>query len=109
LRGVLKCFFRLCLGWFLSAQEALSMLMDLLREFWALMVAAFSVVVWAVRLEAKSLGNARDIRSLKDQRGEDLVAARLAREDTSKRLDEILADVRQTNKDIKDILGRLPR
>jgi hypothetical protein len=85
------------------------MFLELLREFWAVIVGFVSVVVWAIRLEAKGLANGRDIQLIKSQRAEDLLAARDAREETSKRLDQILEDVRETRNDIKDILGRLPR
>jgi hypothetical protein len=107
------------------------MFLDLLKEFWALLVGLISLVAWAVRVEVKGVNNATEIVDIKKQRAEDLEAAAAqrsadlavaaaqrhadlnaaaeARDATSKRLDEIFEQNRETNRDIKDILGRLPR
>jgi hypothetical protein len=83
------------------------MLLDLIMSFWGIGVGVVAFIVWLSRLEAKALANAREIIYMKERRTEDLKSARDAREETSKRLDEILSDVRETNRDIKDILRRI--
>jgi len=68
--------------------------MDLLKEFWALFLAAASTIVWVVRIEAKAAANTREIERLWLLRKEDLVAAREARAETNKTLEEIRADIK---------------
>jgi hypothetical protein len=74
---------------------------DVIREFWALIMAGIAGLVWLVRLESRGLSNEREIRRLWSQRREDLDAAKEVREAQSQMLAEIRADVKMllTRKD----------
>ena len=74
---------------------------DVIREFWALIMAGVAGLVWLVRLESRGLSNEREIRRLWSQRREDLDAAKEVREAQSQMLAEIRADVKMllTRKD----------
>ena len=50
--------------------------------------------MWVVRIEAKAAANTREIERLWLLRKEDLVAAREARAETNKTLEEIRADIK---------------
>ncbi len=69
--------------------------MELLKEYWAVALGFFGVVVWAVRLESGMKSNADQIKSLWRQRHEDIDSHRLAREETNKMLDEIRQDIKR--------------
>lgn len=69
--------------------------MELLKEYWAIAVGFFGIVVWAVRLEAAARSNSDQIKSLWRQRHEDNDAHRIAREATNKMLDEIRQDIKR--------------
>jgi len=68
--------------------------MDVLREFWTLFAVAVSVVVWLVRLEARGVSNAAEIKRLWTQRREDMEAAKESRDRMDRRLDEIGSDIK---------------
>ena len=70
------------------------MIGDAIREFWGIIAAAAAALVWLVRLEARGVANAADIRRLWSQRKEDMEAARQSRDKTDKRLDDIAADIK---------------
>ena len=69
-------------------------MMDAVREYWAIIAAALGAVVWLVRLEARGITNAADIKRLWTQRKEDLQSAKDSRDRTDKRLDEIAQDIK---------------
>ena len=69
--------------------------MEYLREAIVLGVAGVSGLVWLVRLEAKALGNEREIRRLWNQRKEDLEQLNRDRDDTNQMLTEIRADIKR--------------
>jgi hypothetical protein len=73
-----------------------------IQEWWAVLMGAFAAVVWLVRLEARGIANAAEIRRLWAQRKEDLASAKESRDRTDKRLDVIGAD-------IKLILQHMPK
>lgn len=77
---------------------------DIVKEFWAMIVAGVTVIVWMVRLESRNALNSAAIERLERQRHEDLIAAREARADTSKRLDEIRGDLGEIRDDIKTMM-----
>lgn len=54
---------------------------DLIKEFWAIVLAIVAFIVWLVRMESKTLANDREIKRLWEQRGEDLRSARDSRQD----------------------------
>ena len=69
--------------------------MDLLKEFWAQILAGVAVVVWAVRIESSTKANASDIKRLWQQRAEDLASHKEAREATNEMLAEVRADIKE--------------
>ena len=69
--------------------------MDVLREFWTLFAGGFAVVVWLVRLEARGVANAAEIKRLWTQRKEDMEAAKDSRDKSDRRLDEIAQDIKE--------------
>jgi hypothetical protein len=75
---------------------------DILQEWWAVIIAFITSIVWLVRLEARGIYNGAEIRRLWIQRKEDLESAKEGRELMNKRLDIIGAD-------IKTILSSMPR
>jgi hypothetical protein len=74
--------------------------MELLKEYWGLIVAGVTLVVWSIRLEAKANENSKEIRRIWNQRAEDLAAHREAREATNSLLTEL-------RNDVKTLLGRV--
>jgi hypothetical protein len=74
--------------------------MELLKEYWGLIVAGVTLVVWSIRLEAKANENSKEIRRIWNQRAEDLAAHREAREATNLLLTEL-------RNDVKILLGRV--
>ena len=68
--------------------------MEMLREFWVIVLGAVAGLVWRVRLEARGLSNKREIKRLWTQRKEDMDAAKEAREQTNLMLHEIREDVK---------------
>jgi hypothetical protein len=67
---------------------------DLIREFWGIIAAVVAAIVWLVRLEARGVANAAEIRRLWSQRKEDMEASLQSRNRTDKRLDEIGNDIK---------------
>ena len=82
------------------------MLIDIILDFWGVGLAFVAFVVWMVRLEAKAMANSRELDYIKERRSEDLRSAKESREETAKLLDEIRNDIRETHRDIKDLLRR---
>lgn len=74
--------------------------MEMLKEYWGLIVAGVTLVIWSIRLEAKANENAKDIRRIWVQRAEDLAAHKEAREATNHLLTEL-------RNDVKILLGRI--
>jgi hypothetical protein len=70
-------------------------MMDSVREYWGVIAAAIAAVVWLVRLEARGITNAADIKRLWTQRKEDLQSAKDSRDRTDKQLDDIAHDIKE--------------
>ena len=68
--------------------------MDLLIQFWPIVLGFVGLIVWLVRLEARAMDNTKEIRRLWHQRREDLDTSKEARENTDKVLAEIRADIK---------------
>jgi uncharacterized membrane protein YciS (DUF1049 family) len=68
--------------------------MDLLIQFWPIVIGFVALGVWLVRLEARAMDNTKEIKRLWNQRREDLEASKEAREDTNKMLAEIRDDIK---------------
>jgi hypothetical protein len=73
---------------------------EALKDFWPLIIAGTTAVVWLVRMEAKMFGNGREIQMLKEQRDEDRQAARESRDDVKAQLSALAQGVN----DIKQFL-----
>ena len=68
--------------------------MDLLLQFWPIVLGFVALIVWLVRLEARAMDNTKEIKRLWNQRKEDLDASKQSREDTNKMLAEIRDDIK---------------
>lgn len=67
---------------------------DIIRDFWAVIVGVLAAVVWLVRLEARGISNAAEVRRLWAQRKEDMEVQKEQREEANKMLTEIRSDVK---------------
>lgn len=74
--------------------------MDIIRDYWAQLLAGIGLIVWALRVESNTKANSSEIRRLWKQRSEDLTAHKEAREATNALLNEV-------RNDIKTLLGRV--
>jgi len=68
--------------------------METLKEFWAILVAGATALIWLIRLEAKVNLQAVEMKNMQQQRHEDLDAAKEQRAELNKVLTEIRADVK---------------
>jgi hypothetical protein len=68
--------------------------MDLLIQFWPIVLGFVALIVWLVRLEARAMDNTKEIKRLWNQRREDLEASKEARDDTNKMLAEMRDDIK---------------
>jgi hypothetical protein len=69
--------------------------MDILREWWGLVLGAVTGLFWLSRLEWRGLQNEAEIRRLWSQRREDLASAQRARDETNEILRELQRDIKQ--------------
>lgn len=72
---------------------------DVIKDFWGIFVAVVAAIVWLIRLEARGVANAAEIRRMWSQRREDMEAARESRAANERLLEEIRADVKQLIRD----------
>jgi hypothetical protein len=68
--------------------------MELIKTFWPIAFTFATTLIWLVRLEARGVENAKEIRRLWNQRREDLDMAKQARDETNKMLGEIRDDIK---------------
>jgi len=68
--------------------------MDYFKEILAAGSAVVAFLIWLIRLEAKALGNEKEITRLWKQRKEDLEQAQTSRDETNKMLAEMRADIK---------------
>ena len=68
--------------------------MDLLIQFWPIVLGFVALIVWLVRLEARAMDNTKEIKRLWAQRKEDLEMSKEARDDTNKMLAEMRDDIK---------------
>lgn len=84
--------------------------MEVIKEYWAVIVGFVALVAWAVRLEAGVKQNASEIRGLWKQRNEDLEASKEARSETNRFLERLDAKMdmafNEFRSDIKTLLQR---
>jgi hypothetical protein len=78
--------------------------MDLLIQFWPIVLGFVALIVWLVRLEGAAVDNQKEIKRLWNQRREDLEASKESRENLNKVLAEIRADIKTL---ISKVGGRL--
>ena len=69
--------------------------MDVLREWWGLIMAGVAGLFWLSRLEWRGLQNEAEIKRMWSQRKEDLASAQRARDETNEMLAEIRTDIKQ--------------
>ena len=69
--------------------------MDVLREWWGLIMAGVAGLFWLSRLEWRGLQNETEIKRLWSQRREDLASAQRARDETNEILRELQRDIKQ--------------
>jgi large-conductance mechanosensitive channel len=67
---------------------------ELILQFWPVVVGFIALVAWLVRLEARAMDNTKEIKRLWNQRKEDIQASKEAREDTNRMLAEIRDDIK---------------
>ena len=69
--------------------------MDVLREWWGLIITGVAGLFWLSRLEWRGLQNETEIKRLWSQRREDLASAQRARDETNEILREMQRDIKQ--------------
>ena len=79
---------------------------DVVREFWAIIMAGVAGLVWLVRLESRSLAIEKELQRMAEQRVEDLANAAKSREDQKETLAEMKDDMKTIRQDIKTLLSR---
>lgn len=67
---------------------------DLIIKYWGVVGAIVGLIVWLIRLEARSIQNEKEIRRLWSQRKEDMDLAKAARDETNQMLKEIRDDIK---------------
>lgn len=86
-------------------------MIDTLLALWPIITFAIGVIVWFMRMEAKGMSNAKEIKRLWAVRDEDQRRIDQHTEDTNRKLDRISTDVRDLGKtltaDIKHILEEM--
>lgn len=83
--------------------------MDVLKEWWGLMVVGLSGLVWLVRLEARATSNTKEIERLWKQRKEDVEASKVAREETIHKLDKLDEKMEKSFSELRDDIKSLIR
>jgi hypothetical protein len=68
--------------------------MEVIREWWAVLLGTVAGIVWLSRLEWRGLNNEKEIKRLWTQRKEDLDNAAAARRETNDVLREIRQDIK---------------
>ena len=68
--------------------------MDLIKDWWAVIVAMVGGIAWLSRLEWRSVQNEAEIKRLWTQRKEDLANAQHSRDETAKMLTEMRSDIK---------------
>lgn len=68
--------------------------MELVLQFWPVVVGFVALGAWLIRLEARAMDNTKEIRRLWNTRKEDLESAKAARDDTNHMLKEIRDDIK---------------
>lgn len=84
--------------------------LEVIKEYWAVIVGFVALIAWAVRLEAGVKQAQSDIRGLWKQRNEDLEASKEARTETNRFLERLDAKMdmafNEFRSDIKTLLQR---
>jgi hypothetical protein len=67
---------------------------DVIITWWPVAVTVIAAIAWLIRLEARGISNAAEIKRLWSQRKEDMEAAKDSRDRMDRRLDEIGSDIK---------------
>jgi hypothetical protein len=67
---------------------------DLIKDWWGVIMAALAGLFWLSRLEWRSVQNQADIDRLWRQRKEDLENAQHSRDETARMLTEMRSDIK---------------
>lgn len=68
--------------------------LDVIQQWWPLIVTLGAILIWVVRMEGKMLANTREIERLWAQRREDMEMAKVDRQDLKEMLKEVRRDVK---------------
>lgn len=68
--------------------------LDVIQQWWPLIVTLGAILIWVVRMEGKMLANTREIERLWAQRREDMEMAKVDRQDLKEMLKEVRSDVK---------------
>ena len=68
--------------------------MEILKDYWAIIMALGGSLIWLVRLESRTFANERELVRQREQRHEDMRATADARKETNERLEEIQRDIK---------------
>lgn len=79
------------------------------KDYWAIIAAFTTVVVWAVRVEMGMKKNAADIRALWKQRNEDLEASNTARSETNRFLERLEGKMDKSFEGVREDIKMLLR
>ena len=79
------------------------------KEYWAIIAAFTTVVVWAVRVEMGMKKNAADIRALWKQRNEDLEASNTSRSETNRFLERLEGKMDKSFEGVREDIKMLLR
>lgn len=69
-------------------------MIDIMRDWWGVVLSVIGGLAWLVRLESRGLANEKDIKRLWTQRKEDLSEAKAARDSTNAMLHEMRQDIK---------------
>lgn len=70
-------------------------MIEIVKDYWAVIASFVGLIVWLARLEARGLSNAKEIKHLWDQRKEDFDTAVESRKEINRQLDIISNDIKQ--------------
>jgi len=70
-------------------------MLEVMRDYWALVAGAVGGLTWLVRLESRGIANEKEIKRLWEQRREDLHKAETSRKEMLDTLKEMRADIKK--------------
>jgi hypothetical protein len=86
--------------------------MEVLSQYWQIIVTAVGIAVWGIRLEGQVKSVSNETKRLETQRSADLQAAEKSREATNAMLvrmdDKIERNFQEVRSDIKNLIRQVP-